>query len=365
MNKQTLLVSVLALALGTGLGFFLATPTSSPNGPGPLSEVNTGSCSAGGEENTPLIQLAGTKFFNSDLPTKYRSELFEAGSESYQKKAAHLKEFAIRYLGAKKKNGKVDLENLPPLVEVLPMKSPSDSEIKEFYEKNRGRLPNVAFDKLKGQISNFLAQQGMGDAFQELVKEYEEDGDLVVLLPKPIAPQVSLQLEDLPRMGNPKAKLVLVEASDYLCGHCQQIQPEVKKVIEKYEDDLLFVQANFSLRPQGKSGVFARAAYCAQKQNKFWKFHKEAFEYASDHVHKPGTSPEDEATKVAKESGLDLKEFTPCLKSRTASNFVEKTNRMLSGVGVHGTPTFFLNNRKIRVAQGELERIIKSELERL
>ena len=68
----------------------------------------------------------------------------------------------------------------------------------------------------------------------------------------------------------------------------------------------------------------------------------------------------EKAKKIANKSNLDVHNFEACVNSKEAYDSVSKTNHTLSSLGVKGTPTFFLNNKKLLVERDLMSSIEKA-----
>ena len=85
-------------------------------------------------------------------------------------------------------------------------------------------------------------------------------------------------------LGNPDAKITIVEFGDYQCTFCYKFHDEtMKKINQEYikTENVNFVYKDFPLN--GAQSILAsEASYCAQKQNKFWQYHDTCLLYTSD-----------------------------------------------------------------------------------
>ena len=346
MNNKSKLVVVLlgglfgGLLIGYGIG--AKKHTTAPAYVS-LSGGGDEACSAGSPVAPAgaLFELDGKNYTADDFSSTFKNRYFEAQNESYLKESGLVDEMALTLALAANKEIKVDLKDPPKMQELLPMPSVTDEEVTKFYNENKGRLPpNTKIDTIKGQIKKYLAQQGVGKTYIEELAKLKDKGRYRNFLIRPIAPEVSINTDGYPSIGPKDAKFVLVEASDYTCGHCKKMHPEVKEVLKKHGKKLKFVQMNFALQPHGLSGKLIIGAYCAQKQNKFWEYHNAAFDGEIE-------TKNFNADGIAKVAKLDMKKFAVCIKDKKSDEIIHKTNDMLSGVGVHGTPSFFLNNKKL------------------
>jgi protein-disulfide isomerase len=87
----------------------------------------------------------------------------------------------------------------------------------------------------------------------------------------------------------------------------------------------------------GQESVWAaQAAECAADQGKFWQYHDLLF---------------DKLVGFAKELGLDMTKFEPCLKNDQTLARVQADQEEGSEAGVRGTPTFFINSVPLVGAQ--------------
>jgi protein-disulfide isomerase len=157
------------------------------------------------------------------------------------------------------------------------------------------------------------------------------------------------------RLGPPDAPLQLVEYGDYQCPFCRQAAPGVRRIIAGHGDGLLFVFRHFPLVSQHPDAWRAAlTAEAAGRQDRFWSMH----EHLLGHEH--GLS-EDELRNHARALGLDMVAYERDLQDRSLAERVRED--ALSGLhsGVLGTPTFFLNGRRLEggFRQDELESAIE------
>ncbi len=80
-------------------------------------------------------------------------------------------------------------------------------------------------------------------------------------------------LEGSTILGNPNAKISIVEFGDYQCTFCYKFHDDtMKKIIERYVVDgkVNFAYKDFPLN--GPPSIMAsEGSYCAQDQGKFWE----------------------------------------------------------------------------------------------
>ena len=100
----------------------------------------------------------------------------------------------------------------------------------------------------------------------------------------------------------------------------------------------------------GQESVWAaQAAECAADQGKFWEYHDLLFD--KQNGENVGTFTKENLVSYAKELGLDMAKFEPCVKNdETLQRVVTDTNEGRQ-VGVTGTPTFYINGKPLVGAQ--------------
>ncbi|MFA6227587.1 MAG: thioredoxin domain-containing protein [Patescibacteria group bacterium] len=148
---------------------------------------------------------------------------------------------------------------------------------------------------------------------------------------------------DRPYLGNINAQLVIVEFADFQCPVCQEEFSVIRTIANKYEQDILFIFRNYPVKGDD-SMVLAQAGYCAQEQGKFWPFHDRLF------LQQGNFNNEEEFNAIIKSSGLNLAKFNNCLKSLKYQPKVTEDIADALDLGARGTPTFYVNGKKLEGA---------------
>jgi protein-disulfide isomerase len=147
-----------------------------------------------------------------------------------------------------------------------------------------------------------------------------------------------LDVAHLPVMGKPDAGIAIIEVTDYQCPFCRAHYQETLPLLtqEFIEPGTVsyFVQ-DYPLPGQDASGLNAVAAGCAREQGLFWPYHDWLFRY-------PGLPGEAELVAAGETVGLDTRGFRRCLEKGVAGTYVERQRSLAVGLGVRGTPTFFI-----------------------
>ncbi len=127
-------------------------------------------------------------------------------------------------------------------------------------------------------------------------------------------------------------------------------------MLEKYPNDVKIVIKHFPLPSHKSARPAATAALAAHKQGKFWEFHAKLFEnYRS--------LDEIKIEEIAIELKLDMEKFAADRKSPEIKALIERDIRNGKAIGVRGTPTIFLNGKRVknRSMQG-FQQMIEAEI---
>ena len=152
-------------------------------------------------------------------------------------------------------------------------------------------------------------------------------------------------------LSNPGAKITIVEFSDFQCPFCgryqQAVHPQLlKQYVETGQVNFVYKHSAFL----GQESVWAaQAAECAADQGKFWEYHDLLF--SRQNGENQGAFNKDKLIGFAKEMGLDMAKFEPCLTNDETLARVQADTQEGQAAGVRGTPTFFINGQPLVGAQ--------------
>lgn len=113
----------------------------------------------------------------------------------------------------------------------------------------------------------------------------------------------------------------------------------------EYGDKISFVFRNFPLSFHKNSFAAAEAGECALEQKGFWEMHDLLFERQDSW--KGLNDPANLFVDYAKEIGLDGERFRNCLETGKYADEVKHDFEEGTKKGVTGTPTFFINGKKV------------------
>jgi protein-disulfide isomerase len=161
-----------------------------------------------------------------------------------------------------------------------------------------------------------------------------------------------------PRLGSETSTLVIVEFVDFDCPACLEEFPIIRSIVNKYQNEILFIFRNYPFRGNN-SIMLAQAAMCANEQGKFWQFHDRLF------ANQGKITKTEDVQRLAIMSGLNWNELNQCVISEKYQQQVVNDVQDAMDLGVKGTPTFFVNGNKLEgvVSVANWEEIIKKHKE--
>ena len=161
-------------------------------------------------------------------------------------------------------------------------------------------------------------------------------------------------------IGDPNAKISIVEYADFKCPLCGKFYREIEPQIKKDYIDTGIVNIEYRPLPviSKDSTVAALGAYCSNEQNKFELYHNAVFDFIyNDHYSKNLKSEFadiftlEKLTQIAAEQGLDSAAFNSCMTSNKYSSAIEASEASAKKDGATGTPTFIIGTQKIAGTQ--------------
>ena len=156
------------------------------------------------------------------------------------------------------------------------------------------------------------------------------------------------------QIGSLNFKITLVEYGDYQCPYCGLAHPLVKRLLGEKGDLIRFVFRNFPLATIHAYAMSAAlAAEAASQQNQFWKMHDLLFEN-QERFH------EDLFPELAKDLGMDLDRFQSDFNNKSTLAKVNADFKSGLHSGVNGTPSFFIDIKKIELPELSYDALLRS-----
>lgn len=155
-------------------------------------------------------------------------------------------------------------------------------------------------------------------------------------------------------MGDPDAPVTIVEFTDYQCPYCSRHSLEtMPQIVSEFVDTgrVYYILKDLpldQLHPDARSA--AEAARCAGEQGAYWAMHDEIFAQQSEWAGR-GEAAAEMFVGYATELGLDEGDMTACLESRQYADAVEANVTEARGLGISGTPMFFVDGYPLNGAR--------------
>ena len=141
-----------------------------------------------------------------------------------------------------------------------------------------------------------------------------------------------------------KAKVVMIEYSDFQCPYCSSHHPSMQQLVSEFGDDVAWVYRHFpltSIHPQATPS--AVAAECAGEQggnDSFWTMADALFANQT-------TLGQATFERLAAEQGLSVESFKSCLSSGKYNSKITAQQNGGAAAGVTGTPGTFINGQLV------------------
>jgi protein-disulfide isomerase len=146
--------------------------------------------------------------------------------------------------------------------------------------------------------------------------------------------------------GDPKAKVVIVEYSDFQCPSCAIVDPTAHKLLEVYKGKIRLIYKYYPLTKIHKNAMpSAHAAECAAGQDQFWPYHDRLFQTQREwaDLQDPTTS----FMAIAQEVKLDPVKFQTCYADPAPIARIEADAQEAQAREVTATPTFFIGDERL------------------
>jgi len=295
----------------------------------------TNASPAPAKSTPPLATIDGQAITEDDLAPLVAGQLRPLREQEYQIKKKALDNLINQKLleAEAKKKGVANTDKLLEQEVDSKIGEPTDAELNAYYLAQKGQF-NRSFNEVKAQIAPSLKQAKIQQARQEYTSHLREENKVAVLLSPP---RVEVGYDPERVRGNPKAKVMIVEFSDFQCPYCGGVQPTLKSVLAKHPDTVALAFRDMpitQIHPLAQGA--AEAARCAGEQGKFWEYHD--LLYANQ-----GALDRQGLLDKARTLKLDEPQFEACLSSDKYKAQIQQDSQDGVRAGVTGTPGFFIN----------------------
>jgi protein-disulfide isomerase len=222
-----------------------------------------------------------------------------------------------------------------------------------FFVNGRKMTGARPFEDFKALIDEEMAKAkklaGSGVSASKVYAKIIEKGKVFEALDSQVQ---DIKTDGLPTYGAKKARITLVEYSDFQCPYCSRVGPTMKQVVDMYKGNARLIFKQFPLSFHKQARPAAKASLAAHRQGKFWEMHDLIFENQR-------ALADDLYEKLAGQLGLDAAKFKKDFADPKIDAAVNEDFREGQRVGVRGTPTFFINGRKYQAPDRSAEGIKK------
>ena len=149
-------------------------------------------------------------------------------------------------------------------------------------------------------------------------------------------------------LGQPGARVTVIEYGDFECPNCKQAAPAVKLLFKRFAGEVQVGFRHFPLEVHPHALQAAIAAEAAGAQGKFWPMHDLLFENQT-HLKLP------HLRAYAERLELDLARFDAEIRDGLYLQRIREDVEQGRRSGVRGTPTFFVNGKLRDVSFGMYE----------
>jgi len=148
-------------------------------------------------------------------------------------------------------------------------------------------------------------------------------------------------------LGNPRARVGVIEFLDPNCPHCKHLHPYMQEVIKRYKD-----RVRFYIKPMPIWQISVpqiEAIYLAAEQGKAWEMLEKQFEYQQ-----PGGLPPEKLIAIAQEIGLDVEAFKEGLASGKYRRKTLMNRQQAQAIGINSVPKVLINGKPLANRVGAL-----------
>ena len=219
---------------------------------------------------------------------------------------------------------------------------------------------NVVIGVLVGAVLGFVLRGALGhEPLGTAIRQQAPAAGTIHEPPRPPDQIFQVALGDAPVKGEADAKVTIVEFSDFQCPFCSRVEPTLKQIMDEYKGKVRIAWKNqpLSFHPNAMPAAEAAMAAYEQGNDKFWAMHDKLFEKQAE------LSPA-VYEQAAREIGLNVDRWKAALAQHAASSTIQADMAAGSAVGAGGTPTFFINGKRLVGAMpyDSFQQVIDAEL---
>jgi protein-disulfide isomerase len=174
--------------------------------------------------------------------------------------------------------------------------------------------------------------------------------------------QEALASEHSPTMGDPGAKVHIVEFLDPACGTCAMFFPMVKQWIDEVPGQIRLSVRHVAFHSGAEHAL--RILEASRKQDKYWETLEALLmsqnQWVQNHVVQP-----DKIRAAIASVGLNMEQLTADMNSVQVMQHIEQDKKDSVLLKVSATPEYFVNGRQLpSFGQQQLADLVREELKK-
>ena len=248
---------------------------------------------------------------------------------------------------------------------------PSEATVDSFMHQQFGYQADLTWkiSSIKPSTITGLAEVNVviaGPQGQQLTRFYVAPdgtqalvGEIIPFGAKPFDPAKQTLNRGItgPERGPKDAPVTIVEFGDLQCPACKAAQPTIEKLVAD-EPNARFVFQNFPLDMHNWAAKGAAYADCVGRASNdaFWKFIAKTYETQSDIT---AENADEKLTAIADAAGVKGADIAACAIKPETKARVDASLALGKSAEVSGTPTLFINGRKVGSFDARLSDVYK------
>jgi protein-disulfide isomerase len=262
-------------------------------------------------------------------------------------------------------------KDVPPPVPTFSTRLPSEETVNAFMKQMFGYDPSVSWKiaairpspaeglvEVLVVLSNSQGQQN-SRLYVTADGQHAVIGDIIPFGDHPFVPAQEALTKGMngPSRGPADAPVTVVEFSDLQCPHCKEAQPTIDKLMSE-EKNVRLVFQNFPLQSHDWAAKAAYYGDCIGRTSPdaFWKYVASVYDAQKDIT---ASNADEKLTALAEQSGVKGPDTAACAAKPETATRVQHSIALGAALEVTGTPTLFVNGRKISNVGGLPYEILK------
>jgi len=262
-------------------------------------------------------------------------------------------------------------KDAPPPVPTFSTRLPSEETVNAFMKQMFGYDPSVSWkiatirpSQAEGLtevlvvLSNAQGQQN-SRLYVTTDGNHAVVGDIIPFGVHPFTPAQEALSKGIngPSRGPADAPVTVVEFSDLQCPHCKEAQPTIDKLMAE-EKNVRLVFQNFPLPSHDWAAKAAYYGDCIGRTSPdaFWKYVASVYDAQKDIS---ASNTDEKLTALAEQAGAKGPDTAACAAKPETVGRVQHSVALGTALEVTGTPTLFVNGRKISNVSGLPYEILK------